>query len=471
MKWIKPSRIDGRISAPPSKSMMLRAVAAAVLSDDETVIRNPSFCADALAGLHIAEALGCQVKGRAFGSPLAPGFLTTEEYGGKELPGKPVVLTRDVNAGLRTEETNPQTKPGAPAAVGRDAGIVRIRGGRPWSGETLPCGESGLCMRMFAPIAALSDRPFILEGTGSLLNRPMAFMEEPLRRLGAICRTADGTPPVRIAGPLQGGRTVIDGSLSSQFLTGLLMALPFCPGDSEIWVTDLKSRPYAVMTLSFLRSLGLTIDAEDSLEEIRIAGGQRFQKIDYSVEGDWSGAAFPLVAGALAGRVVVSGLEARSHQPDRRILEALALAGARIAWEGINVAVERDRLAGFDFDAADCPDLIPPLAALACHCEGRTRIFGADRLAHKESDRARALVMEFTKAGAKITARETRLEIQGGPLRAAIFDSHGDHRIAMAGAVAALRSEKGLGIEGGECVSKSYPHFFDDLKAIGGQIE
>ena len=429
--------------------MMLRAVAAAVLSPDETLIRNPSFCADALAGLHIAETLGRQLDRTDGVVRIRGGGPSRDEPSARHSP------VAYIHGRVRRKLTPGQSPGPRP----------------PWSGDTLPCGESGLCMRMFAPIAALSDRPFVLDGTGSLLDRPMAFMEEPLRRLGAVCRTAGGTPPVQVAGPLRGGRATIDGSLSSQFLTGLLMALPFCPGDSEIRVTDLKSRPYAVMTLSFLRSFGLVIDAEDSLEKIRIAGGQRFQKIDYSVEGDWSGAAFLLVAGALAGRVVVSRLEARSHQPDKRILEALGLAGARIAWDGDDVVVERDGLSGFDFDATDCPDLIPPLAALACHCEGRTRIFGADRLAHKESHRALALVAEFSKAGATIGVRGTHLEIRGGPLRAAIFDSHGDHRIAMAAAVAALLSEKGLGIEGGECISKSYPRFFDDLKTIGGQIE
>jgi len=414
MRWIKPSRIDGRASAPPSKSMMLRAVAAAVLAKDETVIRNPSFCADALAGLGIAKSLGRRVR--------------------------------------------------------RETRIVRIGSGGAPAGGTLACGESGLCMRMFAPIAALSGRPFVLEGAGSLLGRPMAFMEAPLRRLGAVCRTTNGGPPVRISGPLRGGRSSIDGSLSSQFLTGLLMALPFCSGDSDIRVKDIKSRPYAAMTLAFLRSFGLAIEAGESLERIKIGGGQRFRKIDYTVEGDWSGGAFLLVAGALAGRVTVGRLSPDSLQPDRRILEALALAGARIAWEGNRVVVERDRLAGFDFDATDCPDLFPPLAALACHCEGRTRIFGADRLAHKESDRARALISEFSKAGAKIAVRGNRLEIRGGPLRAASFDSHGDHRIAMAGAVAALTSREGLRIEGGGCVAKSYPRFFRDLKTIGGQI-
>jgi 3-phosphoshikimate 1-carboxyvinyltransferase len=414
MKWIRPSKIDGRVAAPPSKSMMLRATAAAVLSREDSLIRNPSSCEDALAGLRIAEGLGGRVE--------------------------------------------------------KDARAVRIRGGGPLKSGTLDCGESGLCMWMFAPIAALFDRPLTLVGRGSLVHRPMDTMEAPLRGLGAACRSAGGFAPLRVKGPLAGGRVTLDGSLSSQFLTGLLMALPFCPCDSEIRVTNLESRPYAVMTLSFLRRFGLEIDAADELEIIRIAGGQRFRRIDYRVEGDWSGAAFLLVAGALGGRADVSRLQAGSDQPDRRILEALDLAGAKIAVKKNRVVVEHGNLKGFDFDAADCPDLFPPLAALACHCEGRTRIYGVARLKHKESDRGRVLCREFAKAGAKISVRENYLEIYGRPLAAAVIDAHGDHRIAMAVAVAALNSKRGLGIDGAECVAKSYPRFFEDLKSLGGQI-
>lgn len=414
MKWIKPSEIEGRVAAPPSKSMMLRATAAAVLSGEETRIHHPSFCADALAGLGIAETLG----GRVSRSPEA----------------------------------------------------VLIAGGGAFQNDVLHCRESGLCMRMFGPIAALFPVALTLAAEGSLLGRPVDMMESPLRKLGAQCWSDRGYPPLRVRGPLRGGRVKVQGSLGSQFLTGLLMALPFCPDDSEVRVVDLKSRPYAAMTLSFLRLFGLRIDVADDFENIAVPGRQRLRKIDYRVEGDWSGAAFLLVAGALRGRIEVSGLDQLSLQPDRRILEALERAGAGITLEEERVIVEHRRLDGFDFDATDCPDLVPPLVALACFCEGKTRIFGAERLKHKESDRALALEMEFSKAGARVSVRGDRLEITGGPLEAAVLDSHGDHRIAMAGAVAALGSKDGLGIEGEECVAKSYPGFFEDLQSIGGGV-
>lgn len=412
MRWIKPSKIDGRLDAPPSKSMMLRVTAAAVLSLEETVIRNPSFCDDALAGLQIVESLGCHVE--------------------------------------------------------REDRKVRIKSRGPLSETRLNCKESGLCLRMFTPIAALFTKKLTLSAEGSLLKRPMRMMEEPLSCLGGKCKTSNGFPPVHVEGPLKGGNVTIDGSLSSQFLTGLLLALPFCPGDSEIRVRQLKSGPYAAMTLQFLRGFGVSIAASADLDHIVIPGRQRLGKIFYDVEGDWSAAAFLLVAGALCGKVEVCRLPARSLQPDRRILEALEQAGATISVGNDSASAELNVLKGFDFDATDCPDLVPPLAALACHCSGRTRIFGAHRLKHKESDRAAALLGELTKAGARIAVRKNCLEIRGGPLRRAVIDSRGDHRIAMAGAVAALRSSSGLEIDGWECVAKSYPRFFEDLKSIGG---
>jgi len=414
MKFIRPSRVDGKVAAPPSKSMMLRATAAAVLSREETLIRNPSLCVDARAGLQIAEALG--------------------------------------------------------ASLERSIGAIRIQGGGPLKDKTLRCRESGLCLRMFVPIAALFDHPLILEGEGSLLKRPMAMVEAPLRQLGASCKTRRGFPPVRVKGPLGGGRITLDGSLSSQFLTGLLMALPFCPGDSEIRTTDLKSRGYAVMTLGFLKSFGLTISADDNLENIVIPGRQLLQKIDYTVEGDWSGAAFLLVAGALCGRVEVTGLQLQSLQPDKRIIDALELAGATITIGDEWIRCEQNNLRGFDFDATDCPDLIPPLAALGCHCSGRTRIFGIARLKYKESDRAGVLQHELSRAGVRLEVRKDCLEIWESSLGAAVVDARGDHRIAMAEAVAALRSDKGLKIKGWECVAKSYPRFFEDLESSGGKV-
>jgi 3-phosphoshikimate 1-carboxyvinyltransferase len=193
-----------------------------------------------------------------------------------------------------------------------------------------------------------------------------------------------------------------------------------------------------------------------------------------AVEGDWSGAAFLLVAGAVAGQVGVDGLEPASSQADRAVLEALAAAGARPRWEGGTLWVERADLHGFDFDATDCPDLFPPLATLACHARGTSRLRGAGRLKAKESDRATALVTELSAMGARLRVEGDLMVVEGGgtlpggALAGGTVDPHNDHRIAMACAVAGLMSRDGATMEGEACVDKSYPGFFRALASLRG---
>ncbi len=414
MRSIKPSRISGKVDAPASKSLMIRATAAALLAAGESRILGPSLCADALAGLRIARALGAEAV---------------------ELDGE-----------------------------------IAISGGGAPRRDTLDCGESGLCMRLFTPVAALQERLFLVTGEGSLMTRPMGLMEGPLRDAGVLFRTRGGLPPLSVQGPLRGGQIAIDGSQSSQFLTGLLAALPLCAEDSEIRVASLKSKPYAALTLSLLARFGVAVDSDPELRVFRIAGGQRYRATTYRVEGDWSAGAFLLAAGAVAGDITVGNLDVRSAQADRRVIEALESAGARLDVADGSIAIGHAALRGFNFDATDCPDLFPPLVALACHCRGRTRITGAERLRHKESDRAESLLQEFTALGARITVDQDRLEIEGGRPLGGVLDAHNDHRIAMAGAVAGLGSGTGVCIHGSGCVSKSYPGFFDDLKSLGGDI-
>jgi 3-phosphoshikimate 1-carboxyvinyltransferase len=254
--------------------------------------------------------------------------------------------------------------------------------------------------------------------------------------------------------------------MSSQVASGLLMALPLCPQDSVLTVANLKSKPYLRMTLSLLKEFGIIIHHDEELRRFEIPGKQAYHPRNYRVEGDWSGGAFLLVAGAIAGRVKVRGLSDKSLQADRAVLMALEKAGAKIGSGGNTVTVEQNRLKAFEFNATDCPDLFPPLAALACHCEGRSVIQGTERLKHKESDRALALVREFRKMGARIRVQGGRMEVTGGRLEGGDVSSNQDHRIAMACAVAGLSSEKGVRIRDWSCVAKSYPQFFDDLEAL-----
>ena len=421
--------VGGRLRAPASKSSMQRAVACALLAEGESIIRAPSRSADCLAALGVARALGAIVDDR----------------------GESIAI-RGV------------------AGVG-DAGLgPRGRGSR-----SLSCGESGLCLRMFSPVAALFGGESELRAEGSLRRRPVGMIEAAMRELGAGCDTEGGLPPVRVRGPLRGGRAAVDGRASSQFLTGLLVALPLAPADSELEVYALASRGYVDLTLGTISAFGAAASRDSGFSRFQVRGSQRYMAADFTVEGDWSGAAFLLVAGALAARdegLAVYGLDATSSQPDRAILDALRDCGAAAEVEGNQVRVGRGSLRAFEFDAGDCPDLFPPLVALACACEGSTRIRGALRLKGKESDRAAALREEFGALGASITVDGDEMTVQGrgasgsGRLRGGRADSRGDHRIAMAAAIAALASDGGVEIAGAECVAKSWPGFFEDLAAI-----
>lgn len=412
-KSIRPSEIKGIVRAPASKSMLQRAIAAALLSEGTTRILNPTYSNDALAALRVVEALGARVTA-----------------------GKDVIL---------------------------------IRGGMKPTGEVLDCGEAGLSIRMFSPIAALWHEALTLTGEGSLVTRPVSMIEEPLKQLGAVVTTTNGCPPLTVRGPLQGGEAEVDGSVSSQLLTGLLMALPRARGDSRLKVKDLKSTPYIDMTLDLLDRFGVVVE-HTGYETFFIKGNQTYSCEEYSVEGDWSGAAFLLTAGAVGGSVTVTGLDIASPQADRKILDALRAAGAGVKLSGNTVEVTKAELKGFEFDATHCPDLFPPLVVLACNCSGTTVLTGVERLVHKESNRAAVLEKEFSALGAVIRISGNRMEIDGVTLNGGVVDSHNDHRIAMAGAAAALNARGGVTVRGYECTAKSYPDFFDDLSRIGGDV-
>lgn len=417
MKVIKPSTINGSITAPASKSMMQRAIAATLLVEGTSKILNPTYCNDSLAALQVIQALGAKVT-----------------------KGKNEIIVR---GGMN---------PPDPAVA-------------------LNCGESGLGIRMFSPIAALWCGELTLTGEGSLLLRPVSMIEKPLKKLGVRVTTTNGCPPLKVKGPLMGGEAEVDGSVSSQFLTGLLMALPKAPKDSRLMVTNLKSTPYIDITLGLLDTFGVQVQ-HANYETFFINGSQIYacQNGEYWVEGDWSGVSFLLAAGAVGGKVTVSGVDTTSPQADRKIIDVLAAVGALVEMTGNTVSVRKGKLKGFHFDATHCPDLFPPLVALACNCEGTTVITGVERLVYKESNRALALQKEFSSLGAVIRIDGNQMEIKGAALKGGVVDSHNDHRIAMAAAVAAINAQGDVTIQGDECVAKSYPDFFKDLKKIGGNV-
>lgn len=427
MKSVGSSTINGTLTAPASKSYMQRAVAIALLTQGTTRLLNPSEGEDSLHALKIAEKLGVQIEKE---SPSCLALTSSGSFTGS---------------------------------------------------STICCGESGLLVRLFSAICALSSQSTTLQGEGTLLKRPINMVIPPLQDLGVQCQSQNGFLPLTIQGPLQGGRQVnVSGAVSSQFLSGLLIALPTLAKDTRILVDQLKSLPYIDMTLDIMEKFGVTVTHEN-YEIFPIRGGQKYLPQTYMIESDWSGVAFLLVAGAVAGEVTVELSHLRSKQADRSILDALKQAGAEVEERSSSIHVSKKSLRGFQFDASQCPDLFPPLVALAAHCKGPSHISGVHRLKHKESDRATALQTEFEKMGVKISMHADQMVIEGGKAHGgATTHSHHDHRIAMALAVAALglslkkesslKKNNMIAIDHTECVRKSYPDFFEDIKHLGACV-
>ena len=432
---ITPSKILGNIHAPTSKSSMQRACAASLLNDGETIIHNPGKSNDDLAAIGIIKNLGAKI---------------TEDNDGS--------LRIKVNKLPEFQESS---------FVG-DA----------LESASLNCGESGLGIRMFTPLAALSSKEITINGNGSLLTRPMNFFDEIFPQLGIVIHSNLGKLPIKIKGPLQPKDITIDGSLSSQFLTGLLMAYgKAATAPVTITVKDLKSKPYIDLTLQVMKQFGYDV-VNNNYESFLInpVNLSTVQTVNYTVEGDWSGAAFLLVAGAISGNIVVTGLDVFSTQADKAILKALMDCGCILSIEEKQLAIALpaagvDGLKPFHFDATDCPDLFPPLVALAAYCNGTTTLEGVNRLTHKESNRGLTLQEEFGKMGVPIILQDDLMLVAGGGVvNGAVVHSHHDHRIAMACAVAGLAASGITTIEEADAINKSYPAFFQDLKKLGASV-
>ena len=427
-----PGKLNGAQVAPASKSSMQRACAAALLHVGQTTILNPGHSNDDLAALDVIQKLGAQVEIQK----------TTNELGADVISKIKVI----------------------------SSGVKPI-------GPEMNCGESGLGIRMFTPIAALSSQTITINGKGSLVKRPMHFFDEIFPALGVQIQSQNGFLPIQIQGPLKTPATItVDGSLSSQFLTGLLMAYAASGAQvSVIKVLDLKSKPYIDLTLAVLNAFGWKVQHENYETFSFLAHEPLKEIIEYTVEGDWSGAAFLLVAGAIAGPIKVKGLQMGSTQADKAVMQALQNANVSIALaeDGIQIGSEDDEaLRAFEFDATDCPDLFPPLVALAAACVGVSEIKGVSRLAHKESDRGLTLQAEFAKLGVQIDLEGDVMKIHGGvDIKSATVFSQHDHRIAMACGVAALKANGPVTITDAEAINKSYTNFFDHLVQLGGKVE
>ncbi|ANH80653.1 3-phosphoshikimate 1-carboxyvinyltransferase [Niabella ginsenosidivorans] len=439
-RTIYPSTLAGNIYAPASKSSMQRACAAALLSTKKAIITNPGHSNDDKAAQGIIKALGAVIT------------LVNDE-------------TIEINSSFLDDPGNIRSKE-----------------------NSVNCGESGLSIRMFTPVVALCNNEVTINGEGSLVTRPMDFFDQVLPQLGVTISSNSGKLPLKVNGPLQPKDITIDGSLSSQFLTGLLMAFSVAPIDHPvtIQVKDLKSKPYIDLTLDVMQQFGMNVPENKNYEafifkpashpdshqnsDLKSQVSNLKSQISYTVEGDWSGGAFLLVAGAIAGDIRVSGLQQSSTQADKKILEALMAANAGIAMEAKGIKLHAAPLTAFEFDATDCPDLFPPLVALAANCKGVTTIKGVSRLAHKESDRGLTLQQEFGKMGIQVELDGDWMHVHGGPVKGALVHSRHDHRIAMACATAALKANGPTTIEEAQAVNKSYPDFYEHLKQLGAKV-
>ena len=410
LQEIKPFSYRGQLTIPASKSYLQRAIAIAALCEEPCVIQNFYPSHDALAALTIAESLG--------------------------------------------------------ASISKEKDQIKIQKGvENFDKVILNCGESGLSTRMFSPIAALFNRKSTIIGHGSLLQRPIDMIEDALNQFGVKTQSNSGRIPLEIYGPMRPSHARIDGSESSQLLTGLLIALPYLKGDSLIYVDNLKSKPYIQMTLDILQDFGVEI-VHEHYKRFEIRGSQRPTAKHYFVEGDWSGAALHAVGAAISGEVELKGLNPNSAQADRAILDALALCGAQIDVQQAVIRISKQQLNAFQFDATHCPDLFPPLAVLAAACEGTSEIIGVSRLTHKESNRALTLQSEFAKLNIRVDLDGDIMRIGKSEVCGGAVDSHNDHRIAMACATLATLSSSAVTIHNSQAVNKSYPTFFEDLALI-----
>jgi 3-phosphoshikimate 1-carboxyvinyltransferase len=334
----------------------------------------------------------------------------------------------------------------------------------------IDCGESGLGSRLLMAVCASQKGEFTLNASGSLLNRSMRFYKGFFAENNILASfSKDACLPVTISGGLKAGEFRVDGSQSSQYISGLLMALPLLQGSSKLIAENLTSTPYVDMTLATLKEFGIEIN-QSTKEIFEIEGKQCYKSTNYTVESDWSSASFWLVASALGHEVSVTGLSMNSFQADNAIVEILQHSGCKvIIEENGEISVNGTNKHSFKADLTHSPDLFPILAVYAVFCEGTTVLKGVTRLANKESNRGLAIQQEFAKLGVSIEILEDEMMIVGKQvISGGKINSHNDHRIAMAFAILGISATLPIEIEGADAVAKSYPTFWEEMERLSG---
>lgn len=418
---IRKSELSGRVVAPPSKSYTQRAVVCALIADGKTEIVNPSRSEDALFALRAARMLGARVTDFDDRFSISGGRIEVPE-------------------------------------------------------DVVDCGGSATALRFFTAVSSHADGATVLTGDDQLRRRPMGDLLKAMNSLGAKCFStkSNGFPPVVVmGGGMEGGTAAIPGDVSSQFISSLLVSSTLARNDTAIRLSSaLESKNYIDMTMEILHKFGAKVAFDPGRGEFSVPSRQILHPLSYHVEGDFSSAAFMLAAGILCGKVLVDGIQLPSLQGDSAAIEILQRMGAKISCSGNTVTAETSVLRGIEIDARQIPDLVPILAAVASRAEGETRITGIKRLRYKESDRIATIAETAMRMGGRIETGENEMVINGvGMTKGAIIDPSNDHRIAMACSILALFSEGETIIKNAECVSKSYPSFFEDLVRMGGKVE
>ena len=416
---ISKSIIKGSVTVPPSKSLTIRALMCAALSDGESEIINPLISDDTNAAAAVLKQVGADIR--------------------------------------------------------KSNGVWKVTGGKLHAAKKeLHCGESAATLRFMTAICSLIPGRHRLVGGPSLSKRPVGELVNALQKLGVkISATKSGTPPVDIVGgTFQGGMTEIPGNISSQFISALLLASPLAQREVTIKLTTpLTSQPYILMTLWCLKQFGISIKRKG---DKFIIHPQKYAPTSITIEGDWSSASYFLALGALSEEgVLVRNLNVKSLQGDRVMLDFLRKMGARVIVHGTDVIVSRHNLKGIHANLTDCIDLLPTVAVLAALANGKTELNGIRQARLKESNRVAALREGLLKLGVAVAEDENRLIITGGKFMSknpVIINSHGDHRIAMAFSI--LGAVLGnIVIDGAECVSKTFPTYWDEFKKIGGEVK
>ena len=420
---LQPTKLEGSVKIPPSKSMAHRAVICAALGNGVSKLTNIDYSDDIIATIDAMSSIGAKITKKE-------DYL--EVYGVKSLENK--------NCGINKE-------------------------------RIIDCNESGSTLRFLVPIASLFEGVNRFVGRGNLGKRPLETYYNIFDEQGIKYTYKEGILDLKTEGKLKPGEFKLKGNISSQFITGLLFTLPLLEGDSKIIITtEMESKGYIDLTLSAIKDFGVEI-INNNYEEFIIKGNQTYKSKDYRVEGDYSQAAFFLSADALLNNVVVNDLKLDSLQGDKEVIDILDRIGMKLESKDSGFIGKVDgSLKGTIIDGSQCPDIIPVISLVAALSEGTTEIINAGRLRIKECDRLSAVTTELNKLGAKITEKEDGLIIEGVKKLKGDAEvwSHKDHRIAMTLAIAATVCDSPIILKDYECVSKSYPEFWKDYKSIGG---